>query len=69
MTHRIVSAPARPVARTFATLMAAVKAVALRFRATDHRPHVWRPVVGWCLVTVAFAMNAFCYIAIARALR
>ena len=50
-----------------ATLVAVVKAVAVRFR--DHRLLVWRPVVAWCLVTVALAMNVFCYTVIARALR
>ena len=51
------------------TLVAAVKAVAVPFRATDNQRHIGRYVLGWCLVVVALAMNVFCYMVIARALR
>jgi hypothetical protein len=44
-----------------ATVVAAVKAAALPFRAPDTRVRLLRPVFGWCLVAVAVTMNVFCY--------
>jgi len=43
------------------TIVACVKAAALRL--------TWRPVLGWGLAAVAFALNALCYRVIADTLR
>jgi len=52
------------------TIMAAVKAAGLSLRADDEsQAHIWRPVVAWCLVALAFAFNVFSYVVISRALR
>jgi hypothetical protein len=51
------------------TIVAAVKAVALRFASADNQVSVWRPVLGWGLVIVAFVLNALCYRVIADTLR
>jgi hypothetical protein len=50
------------------TIVAAVKAVPLRFRVANERT-VWQPIVGWGAVLVAAALNVLFYRVIADTLR
>ena len=51
------------------TIVACVKAVAVRFASGDHQTCVWRPVLAWGIIVVAFVLNALCYRVIADTLR
>jgi hypothetical protein len=50
------------------TIVAAVKAISLRFRVVDERC-VWQPIVGWGAVLAAAALNVLSYRVIADILR
>jgi len=51
-----------------ATIVAVVKATALRFSA-ENRRHLWHPVVGWGAALAAAFLNALFYRVIADTLR
>lgn len=51
-----------------ATIVAIVKATALRFSAENQR-HLWQPVVGWGAAVAAAFLNALFYRVIADTLR
>jgi len=50
------------------TVLAAVKATALRFRTADER-YVWQPIVGWGGVLTAAVLNVLFYRVVADTLR
>lgn len=50
------------------TIVAAVKAIPLRFRLADERS-VWQPIIGWGAVLAAAALNVLFYRVIADTLR
>jgi len=50
------------------TIVAAVKAISLRFRLADERS-IWQPIVGWGAVLAAVALNVFFYRVVADTLR
>jgi len=50
------------------TIVAAVKAISLRFRIADERI-VWRPIVAWGAVLAAAGLNVLFYRIIADTLR
>jgi hypothetical protein len=50
------------------TVVAGVKAVALRFHSADAR-YVWQPIVGWGAVLAAAALNVLFYRVVADTLR
>jgi hypothetical protein len=51
------------------TIVACVKAVALRFASADRQTWVWRPVLAWGIIVVALVLNVLCYRVIADTLR
>ena len=50
------------------TIVAAVKAISLRFRVADEQS-IWQPFVGWGAVLAAAVLNVLFYLVIADTLR